>query len=69
LLSFVAADDIDGIAAHAHARPGDHAAVDGVAYGDVSTVRALGAHIALGGESGPEVSLGLRGCDERALRN
>ena len=55
---FVAAEDVDGVAADAQARAGDEALVDGVANGGVGRAGAFGAHVALGGEAGQEVGLG-----------
>ena len=49
---FVAAQNVDGIAADAQARPGDEALIDGIAYRGVGGARAFGAHVALGGEAG-----------------
>ncbi len=55
---FVAAEDVDGVAADAQARPGNQALVDGVAHGGVGGACALGAHVALGGEAGHHVGFG-----------
>ena len=54
---FVPAQDVDGISAHPHARPGNDARIDGVADGGAGRTRALGAHIALRGKSAHQVSL------------
>ena len=55
---FVAAQDVDGVAADAHAGTEDEALIDGVANGGVGGACALGAHVALGGEAGQQVGLG-----------
>ncbi len=66
---FVAAENVDGVAADAQARTGDEAAIDGVAHGGVGCARAFGAHVALGGEAGHQVvTRGQRG-DDGALRD
>ncbi len=66
---FVAAENVDGVAADAQARAGDEAVVDGVADGGVGGAGAFGAHVALGGEAGHEVvARGERG-DDGALRD
>ena len=49
---FVAAENIDGIAADAQARAGNQPVIDGVANSGVGGAGAFGAHVALGGESG-----------------
>ena len=66
---FMAAENIDGITRHAHARAGNQAAVDGVAHGDVGASGALGAHVALGGEAGHHVGLGGSRGLQGALRH
>jgi len=55
---FVAAENVDGAAADAHAWSGNEALVDGVANGAIGRARALGSHIAFGGEAGEEVGFG-----------
>ena len=65
----VSAEDVDRIAAHAHARPGNQAAVDGVAHGHVRALGTLGSHVALGGKSGHHVGFGSSGGHQYALRN
>ena len=54
----VAAQNVDGIAADAHARAGNQSLIDGVANGGIGGACALGAHVALGGEAGHEVGFG-----------
>ena len=66
---FVAAENVDGVAADAQARAGNLAVIDGVADGGVRGAGAFGAHVALGGEAGEEVvARGERG-DDGALRD
>jgi len=66
---FVAAQNIDGIAADAQTRPGNLAAVDGVADGGVGGTSAFRAHVAFGGEAGQQIiASGKRGHDG-ALRD
>lgn len=61
---FVAAKNVDGIAADAHARAGNFAAIDGVADGGVRGAGTFRAHVALGGKSGHQVvASGERGGD------
>ena len=55
---FVAAQDVDGVAADAQAGAGDEALIDGVANGGVGRACAFGAHVALGGEAGHQVGFG-----------
>jgi hypothetical protein len=61
------ADDVHRIAAHAQPRPGNQAAVDGLAHGHIGALGALGAHVALGGKAGHHVGLGLRRSHQHAL--
>jgi hypothetical protein len=63
---FVAAEDVNGIAADAQAGTGDEALIDCVANGGVSGACALSAHVSLGGESGEEVGFGGFSGDEGA---
>ena len=65
----VTAVEVDGVAADAHARPGDETGVDGVAYGDIRAAGSLRAHIPLGGEARHQVGFGRGGGDESALGN
>ncbi len=55
---FMAAENVDGVAADAHARPRDQASIDGIADGSISGAGALGSHVALGGKAGHQVGLG-----------
>jgi hypothetical protein len=55
---FVAAEDVDGVAADAQARTGDESLIDGVADGGVGGACAFGAHVAFGGEAGEQIGLG-----------
>ncbi len=64
---FVAAVDVDGIAADAHAGAGNEAGVDGIADGDVGAACAFGTHVAFGGETGHHVGSGGGGGEEGAL--
>ena len=66
---FVAAENVDGIAADAHARAGDEAVIDGVANGGVGGARAFGAHVALGREAGHQIVAGGERSDDGALRH
>ena len=60
---------LDGVAADAQARAGNQALIDGVAHGGVGGARALGTHVALGGEAGHQVvARGQRG-EDGALRH
>ena len=54
----VAAEDVDGIPADAQPRPRNNPLVDGIANRAIGRARALGAHVALRGEAGHQVSLG-----------
>ncbi len=66
---FMAAQDIDRIAADAEARAGNQALVDGVADGRISGAGAFRSHIALGGEARHQVvTSGQRG-DDSSLRH
>ena len=61
---FVAAENVDGVAADAQARAGNSPLIDGVAHGGVGGAGAFGAHVALGGEAGHQiVARGERGED------
>ena len=65
----VAAENIDRVAADAQTRPGDRAAVDGVAHGRIRGASAFGPHVAFGRKAGHEiVSRGDRRTD-RAFGN
>jgi hypothetical protein len=66
---FVAAEDVDGVAADAQARTGNFAAIDGVADGGVCGASAFSAHIAFGGETGQEIGTGGEGGCNGALRD
>ena len=55
---FVAAEDVNGVAADAHAGAGDEALIDGVADGGVGGACAFGAHVALSGIAGEEIIFG-----------
>ena len=66
---FVAAENIDGIAANAQARARNEALIDRVAHGGVGGARAFGSHVALGREAGHQIGTrGERGSDG-ALRD
>ncbi len=52
---FVAAKDIDGVAADAQARPGDEALIDGVANRRIGRTCAFRSHIAFCGEAGHDI--------------
>ena len=54
----VSAEEVDGVAADAQARPRDEALIDGVADGGVGGAGAFSAHVALGGVPGEEVGFG-----------
>ena len=64
---FVAAEDVDGVAADAQARAGNQALVDGVADGGIGGACAFGAHVALGGEAGHQVVAGGERGEDGAL--
>ena len=66
---FMPAENVDRIAADAHARPGNLTLVDGVAHGGVGRSRALGAHVALGSEASHQVIARGKRRNDRALRN
>ena len=66
---FVAAQNIDGIAADAQARPGNQPMVDRVADGGVGRTRAFGAHVAFGGEAGHQIVARGEHREDGALRN
>ena len=66
---FVAAEQVDGVAADAQARAGDQALVDGVAYGGIGRTGAFGTHVALGGEAGHQVVLRGENGDDGPLRH
>ncbi len=66
---FVAAEDVDGVAADAQPRPGNQTGIDRIANGGVGRARAFGAHVALGGEAGHQVVLGGQRRQDRALRH
>ena len=66
---FVAAENIDGVAADAQTRPGDQAVIDGVAHGGIGRACAFGAHVAFGGEAGHQVVARGEGGDDGALRD
>jgi len=55
---FVAAQDVDGVAAHPQAGSKDKSLVDGVAHCAVGRAGAFRPHVALGGESGQKVGFG-----------
>ena len=55
---FMAAEDVDGVAADAQARAGNQACVDGVADGSVGGAGAFGSHIAFGGEASHQIVTG-----------
>lgn len=61
--------NVDGIAADAHPRAGDEAAIDGIADGDIGAARAFGAHVALRSEAGKEVGFGSRCGAQNPLRD
>ena len=65
----VAAQNVDGVAADAQPRAWNQPRVDGVANCRVGRARAFGAHVALGGESGHQVSLGRLLGENRAPRH
>ncbi len=66
---FVAAENVDGIAADAKARAGNEALIDRIAHGGVGGARAFGSHVALGREAGHQIGTrGERGSDG-ALRD
>ena len=64
---FVAAENVDGIAAHAHPWTRNFAAIDGVAHGGVGRTSAFRAHVALGGEAGHQVGACGEGRGDGAL--
>ena len=66
---FVAAENIDGIAADAQARPGNQPIIDGVANRCVGGARAFGPHVAFGGEAGHQVVPRRQRRQDRALRH
>ena len=66
---FVAAENVDGVAADAQARAGNQAVIDGVAHGGVGRARAFGAHVALGGEAGHQIVAGGERGEDGALRD
>jgi hypothetical protein len=66
---FVAAQNVDGVAADAQARAGNETLVDGIADGCVGRSRALGPHIALGGEACQQIGFGGLGGQQRAPGN
>ncbi len=55
---FMAAENVDGVGADAHARTGNDAGVDGIADRRAGGAGAFGAHVALRGEAGHEVGFG-----------
>ena len=66
---FVAAQDVDGVAADAQARAQDQPLIDGVAHSRVSRAGAFCAQIALGGEAGQQVGFGCVGGEQGAPGN
>ena len=66
---FVAAKNVDGVAADAQARAGDESLIDGVAHGGVGGARAFGAHVALGGEAGHQIVASGERRHDGALRD
>ena len=66
---FMAAENVDGVAADAQTGAGNLAAVDGVAHGGVGRACAFGAHVTFCGEAGHQIiTSGERGHDG-ALRD
>ncbi len=63
---FVSAQQVDGVAADAQARPGNKSLVDGVANGGIGGSCAFRAHIALGGEAGHHIVFGSLLGEDRA---
>src|ERR1035441_8298573 len=64
---FMASENADGVAADAHARARNQSGVDGIAYGGVRRSRALGSHVALGGEARHQILAGRDFREDRAL--
>ena len=65
----MASQNVDGIAADPHAWAGDKAVIDGVAHSGVGCARALGSHVALGGEAGHQIIARGKSRDDGALRD
>ena len=66
---FVAAEDVDGVAADAQPRAGNAAFVNGIANGGIGRARAFGAHVALRGEAGHQVVARGQRSRDGALRH
>ncbi len=66
---FVAAEDIDGVAADAQAGPRNAAFIDGIADGGIGGARTFGAHIAFRGKAGHQVVAGGQSRGDGALRH
>jgi hypothetical protein len=64
---FMASENADRVAADAHARAGNQSGVDGVAHRGVRRTRALGSHVALGGEARHQILAGRDLGEDRAL--
>ena len=64
---FVAAENVDGVAADAQAGTGDPPLVDRITNRGIGRPGAFGSHIALGGESGHQVF--ARGERRRIVRS
>jgi hypothetical protein len=65
---FVAAENVDGVAAHTKTRTGNKPLVDGVAHRAVGRARTLRSHVSLGGKSGQQISFGGLLCQDGAPR-
>ncbi len=66
---FMAAQDIDRIAADAQARPGNQTLVDGVAHGRIGGARAFRSHVALGREARHQIVASGQRRDDGPLRH
>ena len=64
---FVAAQDVDGVAADAQARAGDESLVNRVADGGVGWARTFRAHVPFGGKAGQKIGFGGKSSHDHAL--